>query len=103
MAEIDALLKEADETAMYMWNEFPYRAGVMRALIAECKRLQSELKELRQIHSGTAELFDVLGIWTGADDLLWDRLIYLIDGMNGYCDPAKLPDGVKAVRAKLYR
>ncbi len=71
-------------------------------LLAENERLQRELGELRRIHNKTAELFDALGIWTGADDLLWDRLIYLIDGMGGYCDPTKIPESIKAIRAKLY-
>lgn len=101
-SELNALLEEAREISIYMYNEFPHRAGVMRQLAAECKRLQGEVSELRKIHNGTAELFDALGIWTGADDLLWDRLIYMIDGMGGYCDPAKIPDSIKALRAKLY-
>lgn len=63
--------------------------GDIAYLFAVIHDLTAQLKELRTIHNRTADIFDALGIWTGADDLLWDRLEYLLSGMGGYCDPMK--------------
>lgn len=68
-------------------------------LMTEIYRLEGELKTIREMCNRTADIFDALGIWTGADDVLWDRLEYLLGGMNGYCDPAKTKPALDRMKA----
>lgn len=53
MSEHDAtmlarLIKEGREEASYMYNEFPYRAGIMSQLAAACETLQARIAVLEQ-------------------------------------------------------
>lgn len=60
----------------------------------------SDYQDMRRDVFKALEILDALGIWTGADDLVHDRLVYLLSGMAGYCDPAKTDPIVKPILAK---
>lgn len=90
----DALASENEDAFQQSGNIYHYTGKVLELI--------QDLKETRQMCVRTAELFDALGIWTGADDLLWDRLDYLLSGMGGYCDPEKSKQILDEARKKWY-
>lgn len=69
-------------------------------LLTVIGQLESKLSEVFKMCHKTQDLFDALGIWTGMDSVLWDRLIYLLSGMGGYCDPAKVGSIVAEVQER---
>lgn len=71
-------------------------------LVARCKLWEDLIDTLKTTIGIIADrdlalgIFDGLGIWTGADHLVYDRLNYLLSGMNGYCDPEAVKKQVRA-------
>lgn len=102
-AQIVALQKENDEAlslAYFPGTKYAVSPMRLRDALQAMLNVISDYIAMRRDNFKALELFDALAIWTGADDLVHDRLIYLLSGMAGYCDPAKTETIVKAVAAK---